>query len=83
MTIRTIILSAALAFGLATAANAGITPTLVGNVDSLVVKVAQGCGSGWTRGPYGRCHPMGRNGVRSDTSTSPSNRQPSEKTPKR
>ena len=21
--------------------------------------VAMGCGPGWTRGPYGRCHPMG------------------------
>jgi hypothetical protein len=21
--------------------------------------VAYGCGYGWTRGPYGRCHPMG------------------------
>ena len=24
-----------------------------------VTPVAWGCGPGWTRGPYGRCHPMG------------------------
>jgi hypothetical protein len=24
-----------------------------------VTLVAFGCGPGWTRGPYGRCHPMG------------------------
>jgi hypothetical protein len=25
----------------------------------LLQPVAQGCGPGWARGPYGRCHPMG------------------------
>ena len=58
MMVRTIVLSAALAFGLATPASAGITPTLVGNADSLVVKVAEGCGPGFWRGPGGRCHPF-------------------------
>ena len=24
-----------------------------------ITPVAWGCGPGWTRGPYGRCHPMG------------------------
>jgi hypothetical protein len=24
-----------------------------------VIQVAQGCGPGWARGPYGRCHRMG------------------------
>jgi hypothetical protein len=24
-----------------------------------VTLIAQGCGPGWYRGPYGRCHPMG------------------------
>jgi hypothetical protein len=24
-----------------------------------VTQVAWGCGPGWTRGPYGHCHPMG------------------------
>jgi hypothetical protein len=57
--VRSIVLSAALAFGLATAAGAaGFTPVPVGNGDSLVVKVAEGCGEGWWRGPEGHCHPM-------------------------
>jgi hypothetical protein len=29
----------------------------------LLQPVAQGCGPGWARGPYGRCHPMGGGGV--------------------
>jgi hypothetical protein len=58
MMVRSIILSAALALGLATAANAGITPSSVGKTDSLVVKVAEGCGPGFWRGPMGHCHPM-------------------------
>jgi hypothetical protein len=55
--VRSIILSAGLVLGLATAASAGITPVPVGNSDSLVVKVAEGCGAGRWRGPEGRCHP--------------------------
>jgi hypothetical protein len=58
MMIRSIMLSATLAFGLATAASAGITPSAVGNADSLVVRVAEECGAGMTRGPDGHCHPM-------------------------
>ena len=41
---RTLLLGAALAFGLATAANAGIAPAPVGKTESLVSKVAEGCG---------------------------------------
>ena len=55
--VRSIVLSAALAFGLATAASAGIAPAPVGSAEGLVVKVAEGCGPGWWRGPNGRCHP--------------------------
>jgi len=29
----------------------------------LLQPVAQGCGPGWARGPYGRCRPMGGGGV--------------------
>jgi hypothetical protein len=54
-------LSAALAFGLATAASAGISPGPVGNA-SLIVKVAEDCGAGMTRGPDGHCHPMAKGG---------------------
>jgi hypothetical protein len=31
----------------------------LGTVDSGVTFVAQGCGPGFYRGPYGHCHPMG------------------------
>ena len=55
---RTVILGVALAFGLATAASAAVTPARVGNADGLVTKVAEGCGQGFWRGPGGKCHPM-------------------------
>ena len=55
---RTLLLGAALAFGLATAANAGVAPAPVGKTESLVSKVAEGCGRGFWRGPNGSCHPM-------------------------
>jgi hypothetical protein len=56
--VRSIVFSAALSFGLATAASAGIAPTPIGNADRLVIQVAEGCGPGLWRGPNGRCHPM-------------------------
>ena len=58
--VRSIILSGALALGLATAANAGITPAPLGGADGVVIKVAEGCGAGWWRSPDGRCHPYAR-----------------------
>ena len=60
--VRIIVLSAALAFGLGTAASAGITPTPVGPADIPVVKVAEDCGAGSWRGPDGHCHPMATKG---------------------
>lgn len=59
--IKSMVLSGALAFGLVTAASAGITPAPVANSGSVIVKVAEGCGPGWWRGPNGRCHPMAMN----------------------
>jgi hypothetical protein len=56
--VRSLILSGALAIGLATAANAGITPVPLGNGDGVIIKVAEGCGAGYWRGPGGRCHPL-------------------------
>ncbi len=54
-----VVLGAALAFGLATAAGAAfMPPALTGNAASAVVKVAEGCGAGFWRGPEGRCHPF-------------------------
>jgi len=33
-------------------------PVPVGPSSDLTIKVAEGCGAGWWRGPGGRCHPM-------------------------
>jgi hypothetical protein len=57
--IRSLLLSAALVFGVATAASAaGFTAVPLGNNDGLIIKVAEGCGPGYWRGPAGRCHPF-------------------------
>jgi len=56
--VRTVVLSAALALGVATAASAGVIPAPVGIAANPIVKVAEGCGPGFWRGPAGRCHPM-------------------------
>ncbi len=45
--IRTTFLVVALAFGLATAASAAVTPALVGHANNLVTRVAEGCGPGF------------------------------------
>jgi hypothetical protein len=58
MMVRSIVFSAALVFGLVTAAGAGFTPVPVANSGSLFIKVAEGCGPGFWRGPAGKCHPM-------------------------
>jgi hypothetical protein len=53
------LLGAAVVFGLATAASAGVFPVQpTTNNSSLVINVAEGCGRGEWRGPGGRCHPM-------------------------
>jgi hypothetical protein len=56
--IKTIIVSASLAFGFVGAANAGMMPAPIGVAGSAIVKVAEGCGPGFWRGPGGHCHPM-------------------------
>src|ERR1700753_3148909 len=58
--LRTIALGAALAFCLATNSNAAVLPVQAGPHSDLTIKVAEGCGPGWWRGPGGRCHPMAR-----------------------
>jgi hypothetical protein len=57
---RNMFMASAIALlGLAAApANAMPFPPL-GDAPSGVTFVAFGCGPGWTRGPYGHCHPMG------------------------
>jgi hypothetical protein len=55
---QAICLGAALAFGFASVASAGVMPVQVAKTGSLVTTVAEGCGPGMWRGPGGRCHPM-------------------------
>jgi hypothetical protein len=58
MQTRTILLSVALVFSLATAADATVMPAPIAADNTAIVKVAEGCGPGWWRGPGGRCHPF-------------------------
>ncbi len=53
-----ITLGAALACSLSTASNAAIMPAPVGSGADLTIRVAEGCGPGFWRGPGGRCHPF-------------------------
>ncbi|MGO8797801.1 MAG: GCG_CRPN prefix-to-repeats domain-containing protein [Roseiarcus sp.] len=57
--IKTFVLCTSLAFGLATAADAAISPAPVGG-GAAIVKIAEGCGAGFWRGPGGHCHPYAR-----------------------
>ena len=56
--IRTMVLGAALAFSFATASSAAITPAPIGTSSDLTIRVAEGWGPGFWRGPGGRCHPF-------------------------
>jgi hypothetical protein len=58
--LRTMVFSAALAFGLAGAANAGVIHAPLAASDNPIVKVAEGCGPNEWRGEHGHCHPMAR-----------------------
>ena len=51
---RTVALGFALALGFTTVASAAIAPAPIGNAGSAIVKVAEGCGRGFWRGPNGR-----------------------------
>jgi hypothetical protein len=55
---RTIVFGAAFAFCFATTCNAAVTPVQVGTNSDFTIKVAEGCGAGFWRGPAGRCHPF-------------------------
>jgi len=58
---RAIFLAAMLAFGLAATSSAAAIPVQVGPNADLTIKVAEGCGPGFWRGPGGRCHPFAVN----------------------
>ena len=55
---RAMVLGAALALSFASASNAAVTPVQAGPNSNLTIKVAEGCGPGFWRGPGGRCHPF-------------------------
>jgi hypothetical protein len=56
---KTILAAAAFAIAGLGAANAMPLAPLSATDTAGVIKVAQGCGPGFARGPYGRCRPMG------------------------
>jgi hypothetical protein len=56
--IRTLVMGTALAFSFVTASSAAITTVPPLRSSDLTVRVAEGCGPGFWRGPVGRCHPF-------------------------
>ncbi len=61
--LRTMLMGAALVIGMSSVAGAAVMPAPVGESSVGIVKVAEGCGPGFWRGPGGACHPMARNRV--------------------
>jgi hypothetical protein len=57
---KTVFASAFALLGLSAVAPAQAMPFAPANeAGATATLVAYGCGPGWTRGPYGHCHPMG------------------------
>ena len=56
MMLRTIFFGAAAALAIATAVSAAVIPSPVGKTDSLVTRVADGCGPGNWRDQSGHCN---------------------------
>ena len=56
---KTILAAAAFAIAGLGAAHAMPLAPLGTTASADVIQVAQGCGPGYARGPYGRCRPMG------------------------
>jgi hypothetical protein len=55
---KSIMMSAILILCVATTASAAGFTSVPIETNSLIVKVAEGCGPGFWRGPQGHCHPM-------------------------
>ena len=51
--------SAIMLLGLAAVPARAMPIAPLSGAPTSVTQVALGCGPGWTRGPYGHCHPMG------------------------
>ena len=61
---RKLLLTSAVALlGLASIPARAMPIALLQNAPASITPVAFGCGPGWTRGPYGHCHPMGYRAV--------------------
>lgn len=60
---KTILAAAVFAIAGLGAANAMPLAPLSAADTAAVIQVAQGCGPGFARGPYGRCRPMARGPV--------------------
>ena len=56
--LKTLILGAVLVLSSGAFANAAMLPAPVGTGDGAIIRVADGCGGGWYRGPAGRCRPI-------------------------
>jgi len=56
---KTLIASALALIGLASVPAQAMPFPSLSELPSATTLVAYGCGPGWTRGPYGHCHPIG------------------------
>jgi len=57
---RKMLLTSAIALlGLAAIPASAMPVAPLSDAPTSITLVAMGCGPGWTRGPYGHCHPMG------------------------
>ena len=59
---KSLIASALVLLGVAAAPARAMPFPPMSDAPSAATLVAMGCGPGWTRGPYGHCHPMGAYG---------------------
>jgi hypothetical protein len=56
---KMLLTSALMLLGVAAVPASAMTVAPPSGAATGATEVAGGCGPGWTRGPYGRCHPMG------------------------
>ena len=56
---RVLLTSAIMLLGLAAVPATAMPVAPLSGSPTGITQVAWGCGPGWTRGPYGLCHPMG------------------------
>jgi hypothetical protein len=59
---KVFLMSAVTLLGLAAVPAKAMPFSSLSNVPISVTPIAMGCGAGFTRGPYGHCHPIGGGG---------------------